>query len=251
MRNARTWAVATLVLGFLAGGTWWSGATEPTSPGEARHKAQQALGPLQTLVGQWRGVGQPERGSNRGAWVERQAWRWDYAGGGARLVAQVTDGKLYSAARLAAGTDPETLDLTLVRADGSADDRFEGRAADEGFVFAAAESRSGGADRVTLRVVAGGDRLVLLLERRAGSGERFVRLAEVGLTRDGSRFGQGATQPECVVTGGAGTIPVEYEGRTYYVCCTGCKQLFDDDPAGVLADYRAQRGAAESSVPSK
>jgi YHS domain-containing protein len=40
------------------------------------------------------------------------------------------------------------------------------------------------------------------------------------------------------VTGGKGTIPVTYQGETYYVCCTGCRDLFNDDPETVLAEYR-------------
>jgi YHS domain-containing protein len=45
-----------------------------------------------------------------------------------------------------------------------------------------------------------------------------------------------------------GTIEVEYEGKTYFVCCGGCKDLFEEDPAGVLADYR-ERKAAEKAKP--
>jgi YHS domain-containing protein len=43
-----------------------------------------------------------------------------------------------------------------------------------------------------------------------------------------------------VVTGGAGTISVTHKGQTYYVCCTGCQQAFEDDPEGVLAEYAAR-----------
>lgn len=43
---------------------------------------------------------------------------------------------------------------------------------------------------------------------------------------------------ECVVTGGLGTMPVTFEGQTYYVCCTGCRDYFNDGPAKVLAEYR-------------
>ncbi len=42
------------------------------------------------------------------------------------------------------------------------------------------------------------------------------------------------------MTGGAGTIRVSYKGKSYYVCCTGCRDAFNDDPEGILADYRAR-----------
>ena len=46
----------------------------------------------------------------------------------------------------------------------------------------------------------------------------------------------GSTAPECIVTGGKGTIPVGFGGKTYYVCCSGCKELFDDATMIGLAD---------------
>jgi hypothetical protein len=91
---------------------------------------------------------------------------------------------------------------------------------------------------MTLRQVAGGDRLLMLLERpAAGGGEQFVRMAEIGSTRQGSRFGQATGGGrECVVTGGLGTIAVTHNGQTYYVCCTGCRDYFNENPEKALAE---------------
>jgi YHS domain-containing protein len=30
---------------------------------------------------------------------------------------------------------------------------------------------------------------------------------------------------------------VQYKGKTYYVCCTGCRDAFLDDPEGILEEY--------------
>jgi hypothetical protein len=92
--------------------------------------------------------------------------------------------------------------------------------------------------------------MLMLYERALPASGQFTRLAEVGFTRKGSGFGQGASYRECVVTGGLGTISVEHQGQTWYVCCTGCRDLFADDPAGVLADYR-QRKADEKGAKEK
>ncbi|MCA9060042.1 MAG: YHS domain-containing protein [Planctomycetaceae bacterium] len=32
-----------------------------------------------------------------------------------------------------------------------------------------------------------------------------------------------------------GTITVSYMGRSYYVCCSGCKAAFEEDPAKWIA----------------
>ena len=113
-------------------------------------------------------------------------------------------------------------------------------------VLQAQEPREGLPERVSMRFVAGGDRLLVLLEKKSGLSNQFIRLAEVGYTRQGSGFGQGASGPECVVTGGLGTIEVTFEGQKYFVCCTGCRDYFNDNPAEVIAEYKARKAAEKA-----
>ena len=51
----------------------------------------------------------------------------------------------------------------------------------------------------------------------------------------------GQKGPECIVTGGLGTMQVSFGGNTYYVCCTGCRDAFNDDPAKIIAEYKARK----------
>ena len=48
-------------------------------------------------------------------------------------------------------------------------------------------------------------------------------------------------------SGGRGTIPVTYKGQTYYVCCTGCRDAFKEDPEKYLKEY-AERKAKEKQA---
>ena len=52
--------------------------------------------------------------------------------------------------------------------------------------------------------------------------------------------------PVNFVAGQYATLAVEHNGKKYWVCCTGCRDLFRDDPEGVLEEYR-QRKAAEAA----
>jgi YHS domain-containing protein len=89
--------------------------------------------------------------------------------------------------------------------------------------------------------------MLVLYETRRSEQSFYSRVGEVGYTREGTRLASsGNSGPECVVTGGAGTIKVSHEGKTYYVCCTGCRDAFNDDPAGILADYRAKLAEKKS-----
>ena len=79
------------------------------------------------------------------------------------------------------------------------------------------------------------------MEKRGGASGQFERLAEVGYTRQGSGFGKGAAGRECVVTRGLGTIEVTHSGPLYDVCCTGCRDYFNEQPEKVLAEHAARK----------
>jgi hypothetical protein len=63
----------------------------------------------------------------------------------------------------------------------------------------------------------------------------------VGLTREGESFGAREKRVECVVSGGLGTIAVMYKGVTYYVCCSGCRDAFNEDPEKYIKEYEAKK----------
>jgi hypothetical protein len=184
-------------------------------------------------------VGQPQRASTKGAWIEKSDWAWQFADGAA-LAFTAPDSKSLTRGVLTRGEKEGEFVLEAATPSGESV-RYVGRQSEDGvLILTADQSPEEAPARVTIRQVADGKRLVILYERRSGE-DRFTRLAEVGYTRQGSGFGQGSSQIECVVTGGLGTIPVTYQNKTNYVCCTGCRDLFNDDPEGVLADYRARK----------
>ena len=41
--------------------------------------------------------------------------------------------------------------------------------------------------------------------------------------------------------GGAGTMTVSYNGQTYYVCCTGCRDAFLAEPEKFIAKAKAKK----------
>ncbi|MFO0867417.1 MAG: hypothetical protein U0935_00585 [Pirellulales bacterium] len=214
------------------------------SPGVARDR--QALRPLQACVGEWRGAGQLKRGSTEGGWTEDSAWVWRFDDQHAAIQFTVARGKYFVSGQFRPGKEPGAVELQATSADGG-ELRYAGKLAEDGsLVVEGLQVPSEAPQRVTLRVVAGGDRLVMLLERRSAISDRYARLAEIGYTRKGSEFGKGSSQPECVVTGGLGTIQVSYQGQMYYVCCQGCRDLFEQKPAEILQEYR-ERKAAEAA----
>lgn len=233
-----TWRCSGSGLGLLFVVLLASG--DAPSPNVAAQKA--GLSEFNGLVGGWRGVGQPRRGSNAGAWTETSEWVWHFHESDVALDYIVKDGKILTNARLSYSPVDKRYTLVANLPDKS-QRTYTGKLDGKRLVL---ESDPQGEEIHRITVNSLSDiRTLVLFEKRTAKQEQFSRVAEVGYTREGTRLArEGGNGPECVVTGGVGTITVMHKGKTYYVCCTGCKQAFEDDPEGVLAEY-AERRAKE------
>jgi len=235
IRSATTFLIAASV---LSASTHRASAAEP-SPG--RRADQAALKAFAPLIGPWKGVGQPQRGSSRGAWTEAADWAWKLSNDTAALELKVDKGKYLKAAELRPGHESGTFALKATLADDSTR-TFAGKADDHAkLVLAATEPGAEGVRRITLTPLHE-TRFLLMLEG-ADAANRTTRLGEVGYTRQGVAFAAGESGPVCIVTEGRGTMTVEYKGKTYYVCCSGCRDLFKEDPEAVLAEAKEREKA--------
>ncbi|MDG3003503.1 hypothetical protein [Paludisphaera mucosa] len=89
------------------------------------------------------------------------------------------------------------------------------------------------AERLTLRPNGNLVRYTMFVERRASKTGAYVRSTEIGLTKEGETFAAGSTaieRPKCVVTGGAATQTVSFQGRDFPICCSGCRDEFLESP---------------------
>ena len=219
-----------------------AGDNDKVAPG--RRADQEALKAYAPLVGSWRGAGQVERGRSRGAWTESADWAWKLTSDSAGLEITVKNGKYLKSGVLRAGKAPGTFVFEATLADGTSR-TFAGAAGDRKPLTLTADAKApaGGVRRVSITPLHD-TRLLVLLEAEDPERHSFSRLGEVGYTREGVAFAAGESYPLCVVTEGRGTIQVSYKGKTYWVCCTGCRDLFKDHPERVLAEAAAREKAA-------
>jgi len=199
-----------------------------------------ALAEFNSLIGKWRGVGQPRRGSNQGAWQEQAEWVWDFTNGTAIRV-DVSKGKLAQTLRIT--FDPSTKEYVgeLTTAEGT-NETYRGKFQNVGVLTLLKPAANDEEVKQITVTRLNEKRTLVLFEKRAASQASFSRVAEVGYTRDGQRLATSSTSgPECIVTGGEGTMEVKYKGETYYVCCSGCKQAFEDNPARIIAEAAERR----------
>lgn len=225
-----------LLLGFIVLTALLAGDDSAADP------QKQRLSKLQALVGKWRGVGQPQRNSSKDSWTEEADWAWSFGGDGPALTAKLPKGKYFNQFRLSASAADDQYQLTATPAAGGEPVKYTGRLDDqEQLVLTPRQPREGLPHRLSFRFTANGARLILLMEKQSATNGPFTRLAEVGYTREGSGFGKNLAQRECVVTGGLGTIEVTHNGQTHFVCCTGCRDYFNENPEKVLAEYKAKK----------
>lgn len=212
---------------------------EPTQ----EDSAAGALKEIQDLVGEWEGTGKSDASEG---WEEKISGRWKFGAGKSSLYFHLADvknsgeGRLLDEFMIAFDPAKETYVLKAY-AKGASDEplAFSGKARSPShLVFD--RDRKGGAtdpvDRIELKLLNDGDRLVYTVQRRIGASSRYRPYALVGLNRKGTSLAAKASGgPTCVVTGGAGVIAVSHDGKTYFVCCSGCRDAFLADPAKYLA----------------
>jgi YHS domain-containing protein len=233
--------------GFCLTQLW---AKEETPPAAAKAASQAALEEFNGLIGGWRGAAQPVRNSNKGAWIEKAEWVWEIKKDSAAIHYAVEGGKLLKSAVLT--YDPEA---KLYRFQATLSDNTErpyaGRLDGNKLVLESEADKAGQVHRLTVTQL-NEKRTLVLLEQRPAENPRFNRVVEVGYTREGTSLAvEGAGEPECIVSGGKGTMSTVYKGKTYYFCCTGCRDAFNDDPDGIIAEAAARAAKKKAAAGKK
>ncbi len=85
------------------------------------------------------------------------------------------------------------------------------------------------------------NRYLYRYEAKAAGSTVFSQVYQVGATKNGVAFAGEEDKPECVVSGGLGTMPVSYKGKTYYVCCTGCRDAFKEEPEKYIKEFEENK----------
>ena len=207
---------------------------------------REALSKLNPLIGQWRGVGRPQRYRTEGTWREKADWVWAFEENGPTIKYNVKDGKLL-VGEVSWDVEKKHYSLQTEWADGSKR-VYHGQLDGKKLVLTNESEREELSHRIQITML-NPKRTLVLFQKQVAGRKSFARVNEVGYTREGTRLAKDSLDgPECVVTGGLGTIKVSHNGEKYFVCCTGCRDAFSDDPEGTLKDYRdrvAKRKAEE------
>lgn len=216
-----------------------SESKKPETEKSERVQIQEALKEFNPWIGGWRGGGQVRRGSTRGAWVEKGNFVWKFSGENIGIQYTVDGAKHVKTGLLS--WDPKEKEYTF---DAELADesklKYRGELKKGVLTLESEPNEAGYVSQVTMRQL-NAKRFLVSYKRRKKTASFYLAVGEVGYTREGTRLAASDnTGPECIVTGGAGTIRVSYKGKNYYVCCTGCRDAFNDDPEGIIEAYLAE-----------
>ncbi|HXG08878.1 MAG TPA: hypothetical protein VNK04_03745 [Gemmataceae bacterium] len=218
-----------------------------TLPGLAQDKksqlAKEALKELNDFIGQWNGSGAPAKPKPAAGelWSETINWSWRFKGDDAWMEMTVKDGKHFQGGELRYLPDKKRYQLTATAKDGKKL-VFEGDYKDGYLRLERSDPAKKETQRITMNTAAEGIRFILLFERKPEGRTLYVRDFQVACNREGESLATAKRKNECVVSGGLGTIAVSFKGETFYVCCTGCRDAFNENPQKYIDEYRARKG---------
>lgn len=206
------------------------------------------------MVGSWKGTAVPAANRLKG-WPETHLWAWKFAKGipigmtiewkgdktlTRALLTYAADARQY---RLE-GTGPAGESLTFTGA-------FD--KAGKALVLDRVGGSGGGKERITIRPNSNLIRYVMDFDHQEPGAPQYKRVVEVGLTKEGESFaagGSSADLPRCILTGGAATMTVSYQGKSYPICCSGCRDEFNENPEK-YAKKAALMGAQSAKTAAK
>lgn len=198
---------------------------------------REALKPLHDLIGEWKGTGMPQVGTreerDKGVWIESLVWQWKFKGADAWLRADVTRGKYFTRLEIRPGKDKDQYELKAWTVDAK-EQTFKGKLEGQRLLFDRDEE--GLTHRLAFSLLHS-NRHLYRYETRKVDTVTFTTRYQVGATRQGVPFAIVDKGPECIVSGGLGTSRVMYKGKAYYVCCSGCRDAFNEDPEKYIKEF--------------
>jgi hypothetical protein len=205
-----------------------------------QRSARQALQVFNDLIGSWRGTGVPAGSRDeqqKGFWTETISWEWQFKGKDAWLKADFTRSKHFRTGELRYLPDRKLYQFK-VTTPAKETRTYTGKVSER--VLTLFRDTDEGSERFILTLLHF-NRYLYRLETRPRSKSLYSRLFQVGATKEGVPFAGDDGRPECIVSGGLGTIAVSYRGQTYYVCCSGCRTEFNENPEKYIKEYQEKK----------
>jgi YHS domain-containing protein len=203
--------------------------------------AKAALQKIGDYIGEWKANGKTKVTGKETLWKETLQFGWKFKDGESWIALEIVEGKFNKSGEVKYDSTKKAYKLKLLDKE-KKETNFEGTITKNQLVFTSKDAESGDVQKLTLYTIADGARMVMKYETQAKGKGLFNELYSLAGNKEGESFaGGGGKKPECIVTGGAGTMAVNYMGKTYYVCCSGCREEFDANPKKYVDAYEKSK----------
>ena len=230
------------------GGSGSSSSESATDSGEKFSSVRAALKPLQILIGSW-------NGTSRNAALDQPGWAWDLKTDRKQPALKIKSekGRYIREGRLTFHPASQEFEFTATDGDGKphafrgtfsepvqdvpGDDKKLQRTYK--LQLTEPEADSSGEQWQLVINQQENNRYILEVYRKRGTGA-FNRIDSINTQREGTSFALSDTDygdKTCIISQGLGTISVSYKGKSYWVCCSGCKAAFEEEPDRWIAKF--------------
>ena len=217
------------------------GSAQPPKLTPEQTKAKNELKKLEEFLGVWNLEGSVKAGGKETIWKEQVDWSWKFKTEEPTIRVVFGDGKgrFFSAGELTYDLAAKKYKLNLTAADKTTsvytgDFKI-------GVLKLERKDAKGDVHRLAVNTLADGIRMQLRAERQEGGKGLFQTALKMEGNRSGESLAGAAKKAECIVTGGAASIPVSFGGKQYFVCCSGCRDAFNENPEKILKEYQARK----------
>ena len=225
----------------------------PGNSGDAKFSPTavvEKLKPLQVIVGSWKGLTRKKTDG-----LETPKWAWDLSNRSQPALAfESAKGPYFRKGKLTWLPKDGKFQLTATDKNGKqktytgtltepvADSSDDGKTVQRSFTLTLTQIAPAPKPRERNYQIAiqqlRNDRYLTILRNKAR--DRVTEWDRIANQRQGTSFAgklDDYGERTCVVSQGLGTMTVSYKGRTYYVCCSGCRAAFNDEPEKWIAAF--------------
>jgi YHS domain-containing protein len=217
------------------------GSAQPPKLTPEQTKAKNELKKLEEFLGIWNLEGSVKAGGKETIWKEQVDWSWKFRSVEPviKLVFGEGKGKYFAGGELTYDVAAKKYKLALVATDKTTS-VYTGDLK-VGVLKVERKDDKGDVHRLAMNTLADGIRMQVRVEKQEGGKGLFQTAFKMEGNRSGESLAGGGKKAECIVTGGAASISVSFGGKQYFVCCSGCRDAFNETPQKFI-DAAAKAG---------
>jgi hypothetical protein len=155
------------------------------------------------------------------------------------MVLKFKDNKAFKTAEIRWDAEKKEFEATVVDLK-DAKKVFIGKLVKDTLTFERTDEDSKAIERLKINSIDNGARISANLSHKPADKTAYATDFDVSYANKAVSFAPGVKKPECIVSGGVGNGTVTHNGKTYYICCSGCRDAFMANPDKFVKEWEAK-----------